>query len=355
MSIGERVKGARQRAGLSLRDLADKVGVSAQAISKYERGLDIPGSSVLLQLAKALNVRVEYFMRPIKVTLSQPSYRSHKSLRVKDRDAIHHQVQDWLERYLSAEAIYGEKSSFVFPKINRKISTLDDVERVALEMREAWQLGLDPIDTLIGVFEAHGIKVGVVEGADHFDAMLLWANDSIPIMAIKQNVPGDRQRLNLAHELGHLIFEIPENWDEKMEEKAAYRFGAAFLVPGPSARKELGERRSRLDLYELHLLKHRYGISMQAWIYRAQDLGILSSQAATRQFRMFRANGWHREEPGDKYPSEKTVRLEQMVTRALAEETISESRAAELLGKPLHQFWQEARSKHDNLPLPVYP
>ncbi len=48
MNIGERLKGARLRAGLNLRDLARQAGISAQAVSKYERGLDIPGSSVLI-------------------------------------------------------------------------------------------------------------------------------------------------------------------------------------------------------------------------------------------------------------------------------------------------------------------
>jgi len=42
MAFGERIKIARLQAGWSLRDLAEKVGVSAPAISKYERGMDIP-------------------------------------------------------------------------------------------------------------------------------------------------------------------------------------------------------------------------------------------------------------------------------------------------------------------------
>jgi transcriptional regulator with XRE-family HTH domain len=36
--IGERIKQARTAAGLSLRELAEKAGVSAMAISKYETG-----------------------------------------------------------------------------------------------------------------------------------------------------------------------------------------------------------------------------------------------------------------------------------------------------------------------------
>ncbi|NPV30275.1 MAG: helix-turn-helix transcriptional regulator, partial [Firmicutes bacterium] len=57
--VGERLRLARRAAGLSLRELANRVGVSPQAISKYERGLDIPSSGVLLRLAEALGVKVE--------------------------------------------------------------------------------------------------------------------------------------------------------------------------------------------------------------------------------------------------------------------------------------------------------
>ena len=41
MSIGERIKQARHMRGLNQRELAKGAGVSAQAISKYERDLDV--------------------------------------------------------------------------------------------------------------------------------------------------------------------------------------------------------------------------------------------------------------------------------------------------------------------------
>jgi transcriptional regulator with XRE-family HTH domain len=68
MNIGKRLKSIRLQAGLSQRELAEKVGISAQTISKYERGLDTPGSADLIRLAKAFGVRVEYFFRPINIT-----------------------------------------------------------------------------------------------------------------------------------------------------------------------------------------------------------------------------------------------------------------------------------------------
>lgn len=351
MVIGERLKIARRAAGLSQRALAEAAGVSAMAISKYERGLDIPGSAVLLRLAETLGVKTEYFVRPITVTLTSPSYRRQTSLRRKQEDAILGQIQEWLERYLDVESFFGGPLQFALPShLERRVASLDEVERVVLELREAWKLGQNPIENLIEVLEDQGIKVGLVEGHEGFDALTCWADDKAPVIVVKRGLPGDRQRFNLVHELGHLVLKPAE---DVSAEKAAYRFAGAFLVPEPAARFELGQKRGTLDLYELHLLKHKYGLSMQGWIYRAKDLGILSESAAARLFREFRHQGWHLQEPGDPIPPEEPGRMKRLVMRALAEDLISESRAAELLGKPLAQFYQEEAKQHGGFPVGV--
>ena len=152
------------------------------------------------------------------------------------------------------------------------------------------------------------------------------------VIVVKKDIPVDRQRYNLAHELGHLVLEVKEVVDE---EKAAHRFAGAFLVPSSAARRELGSDRSTLSPGELHILKHKYGLSMQAWIYRAQDLDIISRSTASELFREFRVRGWNREEPGESYPPEEPARLRRNVFHALAENMISRSRAEELLGEKI--------------------
>lgn len=92
---------------------------------------------------------------------------------------------------------------------------------------------------------------------------------------------------------------------------------------------------------------------MQGWIYRAKDVGLLPENRAAALFRSFRTRGWHREEPGDACPSEHPSRFERLVLQALAEDLISETRAAELLGKPLRQFLSEVSEEHDGLPVAV--
>jgi len=347
MSIGVRIRAARAMAGLSQRSLAEQVGVSAMAISKYERDLDAPGSAVLLRLAKSLRVGLEYFFRPTAVALTAPSYRKRASLPRAEEARILQQVQESLERYLEIEDLLGETPSVDLPP-KQSVATLQEVEAVALRLREQWQLGTDAIEGLIERLEAHGVKVGLVDAHGDFDALTLWANDSTPVIVVKRDLPGDRQRFSLAHELGHLVLDPIMGLDP---EQAAYRFAGAFLAPAPAVEAELGATRHVLSLYELHLLKHKYGLSMQAWIHRAEDLGILSERDAKRLLKEFGERGWRRAEPGDALPSERPQRQERLIMRALAEDIISPGRAAELLAKPLRQFQAEEAEQHGGLPL----
>ena len=80
--------------------------------------------------------------------------------------------------------------------------------------------------------------------------------------------------MNLAHELGHLVIKTTE--DESFDETAAFRFGAALLIPRSVIFDRIGERRRTVDLRELILLKEEYGISVQALIRRCYDLNVIS-------------------------------------------------------------------------------
>ena len=334
MSIGERIKSARILANKSQQFIADAADVSKMAISKYERDMDVPSSSVLIRLARALHVKIEYFFRPTTITLSVPNYRRKASLSDGQEASILEKVQEWLERYLDVEELLDMTIQCNLPD-KQTVSTFDEIESVACSLRDFWNLGLDPIENLMEVCEENGIKVGLIDADDSFDALTLWANNTIPIIVIRRDMPGDRQRFCLAHELGHLVLQPTGGLDE---EKAAHRFAGALLVPRSAVKRELGLRYHAINRYELHLLKYKYGLSMQAWIYRAKDVGILPETVAMQMFKQFRQYGWYREEPGDAVPSEAPQRFQRLVIHALCEGIISQARAADLLGTSVSQF-----------------
>jgi Zn-dependent peptidase ImmA (M78 family)/transcriptional regulator with XRE-family HTH domain len=340
--LGDRIKQARIASGLSLRQLAEKTDhyVSAQVIHKYELGKSTPGSDVLIRLARALDVKVEYFFRPesAHVTLSEPAYRKRYAVSSKNLRSIQAQAMGWVERYLEVESLFPEKR---FPRIklpserHQLIKNMNDVEELALSLRQVWELGMDSIENLTEVLEDRGVKVVILGGEDDFDGLSCWANEEIPVILIKRGFSGDRQRSSLAHELGHLIMKVSPNIDE---EKAAFRFSGAFLAPEEVVYRELGKQRHTLDLGELNMLKRKYGMSMQQWIYRAKDLSIISESRASGLFRLFRKKGWNQREPGYIVPPEEPHRFKRLILQAVTERLISPARAAEILGKPFNEF-----------------
>lgn len=351
MELGGRIKMARTAAGLSLRGLAEKAGVSAMAISKYENGKDIPRSGVLIRLSEALGVSVDYFFRTAEVNLSMPVYRNHEALPKKEEREIHEQIRELIERYLEVEEIVGDRQQFRMPvKEKRRVAALDDAELVAQHVRSLWKLGTDPIENVIDIFEQNGIKVGEIDGTENFDALTFSLDEKTPVIVVKKNVVGDRQRFSLAHELGHIVMLLESGIDP---EAAAHRFAGAFLAPAPGILNDFGSRRKMLDVYELHLLKHKYGISMQALIYRARDLHIISTAKLDQMFQMFKDNGWRENEPGDHLKAESPSRMKRLIFRALSEKKITRSRAAELIGTDLDAFCLNETREHNGFPIPV--
>jgi Zn-dependent peptidase ImmA (M78 family)/DNA-binding XRE family transcriptional regulator len=326
MSLGGRIKLARKANALSVRALAENVGVSAMAISKFERGLLNPSSGVLLRLAKALDVKVEYFFRPSPEAVSLTLYRKHASLGKTELGAIHARIQEWIERYLEIESFSVEEKSAFNHLHQFPVTSLKDVEGAARKLRELWQLGLDPVESLVDCLENRGVKIGLLDCQDGFDGCTFMNNKS-PVIVVRKDIPGDRQRFNIAHELGHIVLDVQ---DIKLEEKAAYRFAGAFLFPDKAVLQELGSIRSNLGMEELYLFKQKYGLSMQAVIYRARDLGIISEREFKRLFIEFTSLGFRRQEPGIPYPNEEPKRMQVLLLRLLSEGIITRSRAEEL-------------------------
>ena len=62
MNLGERIKSRREALGLSQKDLADQVGVSAAMICWLERGTKSPSLQLGFQLAEVLGTNVEWLL-----------------------------------------------------------------------------------------------------------------------------------------------------------------------------------------------------------------------------------------------------------------------------------------------------
>ena len=342
--IGERIKRARMAAGLSQREVAAQAKLSAMAISKFERNETTPASDTLIRIARALNTRLEFFFRPDTVTLGKPEYRKRSNLRKKQLNRIEERLLNQVERLFEIESVYPTSPvpDFTIPdSIPDHIFDLGEIEDIAIKMREAWFLGFNAIQSLTATFEEHGLLVLVAtDESGKFDGLAATVAGR-PLVVIGEIWPGDRQRFTMAHELGHLVMagRLSESIDT---EKACNRFAGAFLVPSGAVVSELGQHRNCIEHRELYALKHKYGLSMMAWIFRAHDTGVIDRRTRDGLFRSFSTRGWRKQEPGKQLPSESPPQLfERLVLRALAENMISMSKAAELMGLSLYAFQKQ--------------
>ena len=338
--IGTRIQRARKAASLSLRALGEVVGVSQTTISKYETEESTPDSTMLIKLAKALKVKTEFFFRSSEFVLENKEYRKRTISNI-ELQSIESKILNLVEKRFEFEALYPPMNAITFEIPNglpNRIQYLYNIDTFANKLRELWKLGNDPISDLSDLLESKGIKVFMIdEDADNnFDGLAALVN-SYHIIVISKNWPGDRQRFTLAHELGHLMLDgkLADTLDE---EKASDRFAGAFLLPEVPLKKKLGDTRKNLEIAELSLIKKEFGVSMQVVFIRASQIKIIDYNYSSKLWKIFKKEGWNIKEPGEQYPSEKVYHFKQMILRAVSEEYIEESKAAELLDMTVNRF-----------------
>jgi Zn-dependent peptidase ImmA (M78 family) len=104
-----------------------------------------------------------------------------------------------------------------------------------------------------------------------------------------------RQRFDVAHELGHLVMHQDAEPGRRPAEVAANRFAAELLMPREAI---AGELPRRLHWPTLQALKEHWGVSLQALLLRARELGALSDTTYRNAVTRMTREGWRRREPG---------------------------------------------------------
>lgn len=333
--IGARLRQARLAAGLSLEQLAAKLSrrLTRQALSKYETNKTEPLASTIMDLARALGVKPSFLLSEPKVSVRWVAYRKHASLGAREQDAITATATKRLESELDLRGMFGVGLNHSLPR-GIPVHDFDSAEEAAGQIRGSWGLGDLPINGLVETIEDHG---GVVLAWDEdrtFDGLSGWTDLGHPVIVINSASSADRRRFDAAHELGHLVMSVPTG--DVDYEALAHRFAAAFLVPKVAALREIGEKRRSLSVDELGLLKERWGLSMQAWIRRAYDLGIIEQSHYRSLNILFRQRRWHRLEPYQYEGVEEPLLLRRLVWRALTEGIINIRDAKEIC--PAYEF-----------------
>jgi transcriptional regulator with XRE-family HTH domain len=338
--LAMRLRQFRLARGLTLEALAATMGglVTKQALSKYECGKAQPSLAVATALARALRVKTLELYRAPDLRIEVLAFRKRSQLGRKEQERVENLVARMLEDRTRLQGLVGDDGSADVPARAFPVRSLDAVEERAEELRRLWSLGDDPVARMTDVLEDHHVHVAEIEASERFDGLAAVARGDdgrvqAAVVVSRRGVAAARQRLNLAHELGHLVLKPSRGVDK---EKAAFRFGAAFLAPATTIHREVGTRRSAIGLEELLLLKRRYGISLQALVHRLHDLGVINDLYAKQWWRSISARGWRKAEPEEAPPEEGTW-LRRTTLRAFSEGLLGAGEAEALLGERIEE------------------
>jgi Zn-dependent peptidase ImmA (M78 family)/transcriptional regulator with XRE-family HTH domain len=310
----DRLRIAREAVGLLKRELAERVGVTAGAISQYEGGKVRPSPGTLVQIAQHLGYPVEFF--------------------VSDRPVEEAEAAGGFFRKLSRAPSRQRRQAVVFPLLLRDlVNTIDlhvrlpevdiphfdttatatqaDIEDIAQRVREAWKTPPGPIPHMVRLLESHGVVVvRQLAGSTALDAFSRWFPDHPIVVLYSDKGDTSRSRFDAAHELGHLAMHRSAPHDADWVEEQAAWFAAAFLMPADDIRRELPHTVSWVELIRLKL---RWGASIAALLRRARTLNRLDQQRYESAMKALSVRGWRKKEPGQIGKPEAPVLLERAV------------------------------------------
>ncbi|MDF0531037.1 XRE family transcriptional regulator [Tsukamurella sp. 8F] len=236
--LGERVRLARARCGLTRAELGARVGVSARTVAAYETG-DVPWGAGPV-LADALDVPEQYLARPSVPHVDPDRLCFRAGHRVTRR-------QRGIAASCAATAIEIDRwidARFDGPDLDLPSYSGEGPELAALLLRDHWQLGAAPLPNLVQLAEARGVRVfSLPTSAEAARAFSLWT-DEIPLVFVSRRQTPEETRFDLAHELGHLVLHDACVDGHAMLEREADRFAREFLVPRDAVEYEFDPRPS---------------------------------------------------------------------------------------------------------------
>jgi Zn-dependent peptidase ImmA (M78 family)/transcriptional regulator with XRE-family HTH domain len=267
-----RLKLARARRQLTIKHLAEKIGLSSRMVSEYEkdRCTSHPTEQTINAFSVALNYPASFFFAEEnidEVSVDSVSFRSLKSMKASQQHAA-----------IAAGSIgvmLNEYFNSRFNLFDVNIPNLSGVEpeMAASMIRDEWDIGSQSISNVISLLEKRGVRVfSLDESTLAVDAFSFW-KDGVPYVFLNTHKSGERSRFDAAHELGHLILHRDEIPQGKDIEKEADSFASFLLMPRDTVLPLSGRY---LTIQDILLLKKGWKVSAMALIVQMRNVNVLS-------------------------------------------------------------------------------
>ncbi|MDL2123842.1 MAG: XRE family transcriptional regulator [Deltaproteobacteria bacterium] len=302
--IGRNIRKLRQQRNWSMAKLAARVGMNEVPLGRIERGLNAPSASVIYRLSKELGVSVdtlfavdEHKFRSLKHESSQAPFPATVGGDDKELPSrIITMSHDIIEAFCALEDICKAQKRANIPLVIPFDPTIRGMEALSEKVRCFAGIEHGIVFDYFELFETLGFRVIVVplpkkiESFSYYDPL---NQNAFFFLTTRQNP--EKQLFCLAYELGNVLiltysiqqgvelFHNDAASDSSGEKpftahRAARRFAATFLMPAKAVRdtvEQLGIQKKHWS-YELLLrIKHRFGVSVEAFLYRLNELDLI--------------------------------------------------------------------------------
>ncbi|QTD40301.1 ImmA/IrrE family metallo-endopeptidase [Sporosarcina sp. Te-1] len=333
MFIGKSLTNIRVMNELSRGQLAEKVGVTEQAIWQYENGYTSPKLAVVNQLKTIFDVKASYFYREDilsksnteNINVQHIAYRSEtvNSISKTQSELMHIRFLDeFLKRierkinYPSNLLVKLRNESLKFLRQNPELNREEQIHFIADLARRTIGLSENSNQNFLFLLEKAGAFIFEKEIGDTIDAYSLWTEDDRPyIMLGTIKKSASRRNFDLAHELGHLLLHYKVEFN--MQDKSSYRiledeansFASAFLMP----EEFQNDCRSIIKVSNPDAycdIKEKWEVSLQAIAMKVYKLGLMEYQQYRYFFMSINRKGYKIIEPlDDQIPVSRPTKL----------------------------------------------
>ncbi|HBF89350.1 MAG TPA: hypothetical protein DDX39_11980 [Bacteroidales bacterium] len=283
---------ARESRGISQKELADLLDISAGKVCHVEQDAQTFSDVDFNRLCQVLKYPKSFFYQQTDAFLpTMVNFR--KRLVVSQRFIMPIEAQTNIFR-LNVEALANE---IILPTLNiPEIKETSPIE-VADKLRKLWNIPDGPIDNLTEIVESNGILIATFDfGTERVDSRTILTSGRHPIILLNKKSLGDRRRFSLAYELGHILMHLfyPVEMEREIGHEANV-FAAALLMQESEIRKDFNQ--ADINIPRLSVLKPKWKVSMQALLYRSDDLGYITYNHKRYLLSMFNQMKIRRREP----------------------------------------------------------
>lgn len=318
---------ARESRGLTHLELADKLNVSKATAWRLEHDVYGISQDIINNLSKELRFPDSFFFQKGEVLPLGLSYRK--------RDVVAAKLLSQIEANINIYRLNIETLLTAIAWEDLKLPVLDvnkygSPQECAIQLRKTWKVEKGVINSLSELLETKRILlINFDFGTERVDGRFVMALDKSPVIVTNRSLLGDRQRFTLAYQLGHLVMHLSTSpaHDRDLSHEANL-FAAEFLMPEKDIKNDLQE----LTLPKLGELKRKWKVSMQALLYRASDLQLLSDNQKHYLLKQFNQQNIRRREPKElDIPTEQYKLVRDLLTQYRTKQKLTVAKMASFL------------------------